>query len=82
MLESVLDPEPEELTDFDDYDFGDQQPPVIVADPTNTWEDAKETVDNDNSMDEGAIYLFFKVYFFISIIYWILFLYYRTCTSF
>ncbi|KAI7846572.1 hypothetical protein BDC45DRAFT_577066 [Circinella umbellata] len=67
MLESVLNPEPEELIDFDDYDFGDQQPPVVVADPTNTWEDARETADNDNSMDEEPVPAFDKLYMFIGL---------------
>ncbi|KAG2215597.1 hypothetical protein INT45_013955 [Circinella minor] len=67
MLESVLDLEPEELIDFDDYDFGDQQPPVAVADPINTWKDARETVDNDDSMDEEPVPAFDKLYMFIGL---------------
>ncbi|KAG2213755.1 hypothetical protein INT45_009560 [Circinella minor] len=54
ILESVLDPEPEELSDFDDYDFGDQQPPVVVVDSINDKENATETEDNDDIMNEVA----------------------------
>ncbi|KAG2212507.1 hypothetical protein INT45_000346 [Circinella minor] len=67
MLESVLDPEPEELSDFDDYDFGDQQPPVVVVDSINDKKNTTETEDNDDIMNEEPVPAFDKLYMFIGL---------------
>ncbi|KAG2210367.1 hypothetical protein INT45_004656, partial [Circinella minor] len=54
MLGSMLGPDEGDMDDFDDYDFGDQEPPVIM-DLSNNQEDTTETDNNDDFMDEGTL---------------------------
>ena len=55
----VLGPDEDNINDFDDYDFGDEQPPVVGPDSSNAQEDATETDNNNNFIGEGVLYLFF-----------------------
>ncbi|KAG2214183.1 hypothetical protein INT45_010577 [Circinella minor] len=66
MLGSMLGPDEGDMDDFDDYDFGDQEPPVIV-DLSNNQEDTTETDDNDDFMDEEPVSTFDKLYMFIGL---------------
>ncbi|KAG2207642.1 hypothetical protein INT45_009692 [Circinella minor] len=66
MLGSMLGPDEGDMDDFDDYDFGDQEPPVIV-DLSNNQEDTTETDDNNDFMDEEPVSTFDKLYMFIGL---------------
>ena len=58
MLGSMLGLDGDSIDDFNDYDFGDEQPSV-VPDPSSAQADATETENDNNFMDEGVLYLFF-----------------------
>ena len=58
MLGSMLGLDGDSIDDFNDYDFGDEQPSV-VPDLSSAQADATETENDNNFMDEGVLYLFF-----------------------
>ena len=63
MLASMLGPDEGHMdNDFDDYDFGDQELPV-VGDILNNQENTTEADDNNDFMDEGAV-IYFSDYLF------------------
>ena len=57
MLGPMSGPDGDSTEDFNDYDFGDEQPSV-VPDPSSAQADATETENDNNFMDEGALFIF------------------------